>query len=88
MNIAIPPDLEKFISRQVKTGRFSDPQAVVSSALESMRAAEIPDASEHEELRKAIAAGINDLENGRSTAWNAEEIKAEGRRLLAARKTT
>lgn len=33
MNVALKPELEKFVEEQVKTGRFDTPEAVVAAAL-------------------------------------------------------
>ncbi len=86
MEIAISEADEKFINQQVSAGHFPDPRTVISRALEALRETRIPNTSDSDALRKAIAAGIDDLDNGRSDVWDADQIKAEGRRLLAARK--
>ncbi len=39
-----------------------------------------------EQLRKEIARGMEQVERGQVTPFDAEEIKAEGRRRLASRR--
>ena len=85
MTVSIPQDLEEFVSDQVRTGRFSDPQAVVRKALSAMREFAIVDGTNEEELRHAVRIGIEALDNGESGPWDPEAIKATGRRLMQER---
>jgi antitoxin ParD1/3/4 len=83
MTISIPPELEKFVEQQVKSGHHPDPSHVIACALSAMRDAAVLEAADVGELRRAVKEGWDDLRAGRSAPWDAEEIKAEGRRLLA-----
>jgi antitoxin ParD1/3/4 len=76
MTISLSPELEHFVSEEVKEGRFSTPEDVVSSALQMLKA--------EEELRRKIRVGIEQADRGDFVEFNAETIKREGRQRLAA----
>ena len=75
------PDLEKFITDQVKRGAYADASGVINDALEALRE-QLQDA---EDLRQEVAMGLEQAERGEFVDFTAEDVKAEGRRILAAR---
>ena len=82
MDIALPPELERFISEKVSAGRYPDANAVVAGALEALIAQDA--AEDIERLRDQIDNGIRQLDAGEGEPWDAKEIKAEGRRAYSA----
>jgi antitoxin ParD1/3/4 len=85
MTISIPPELEKFLRDKVSGGQFSDETQVVVEAIQFFKAQDDLFRGDLEWLRKEIAVGLDEAERGLCTPFDAEEIKAEGRRLLASR---
>ncbi|WP_421758753.1 type II toxin-antitoxin system ParD family antitoxin [Devosia sp.] len=74
---------EKFVRDLVATGRYASASEVMRDALRLLEDAEILRDTRTEELKKLIQEG---LDSGESEPWDVEEIKAEGRRRLAAKK--
>ena len=74
---------ETFIRELVDSGRYSSASEVVRDAMRLLEDAEILRKVRTEELKKLIQEG---LDSGDSEPWDVEEIKAEGRRRLAAKK--
>jgi putative addiction module CopG family antidote len=81
MNFKLRPDLEKFLHEQVKRGEYGDASGVVNRALEVLQ----EQLGEADDLRQEAAIGVEQAERGEFAEFTAEDIKAEGRRLLAAR---
>lgn len=74
---------EKFVRELVESGRYNSASEVLRDGLRLMEDAEILRKVRTEELKKLIQEG---LDSGESEPWDVEEIKAEGRRRLAAKK--
>lgn len=87
MTIALhlPADLQEFIEQAVKSGRFSDEEELMCEALETLRTREEFRQFQLARLKDKLNAGLADRDAGRVAAWNGEEIKRQGRALLAAR---
>jgi len=81
MHFQLRPDLEKFLNDEVKRGKYGDANGVVNKALEVLK----EQTEDVEDLRREAAIGIEQAERGEFVEFTAEDIKAEGRRLLAAR---
>jgi antitoxin ParD1/3/4 len=86
MDIRLLPDLERFVKESVSAGQYANSNEVVNSALAVLRAQDRWIADHREKLRRQVAVGLRELETGESAVWDPEEIKAEGRRLLAAKR--
>lgn len=87
MSIALnlPSDLQEFVDDAVKSGRFSDEEELIREALETLRTREEFIEFQREKIREKLRAGLADVEAGRVAAWDSDEIKREGRALLARR---
>jgi putative addiction module CopG family antidote len=81
MKFLLRPDLERFVNEQVKGGAYGDASGVINKALEVLKE-RLEDA---EDLRHEAAIGVKQAERGEFAEFTAEDVKAEGRRLLAAR---
>jgi antitoxin ParD1/3/4 len=86
MNVVLKPDLEKFVREQVAAGHFADANAIINDALQAFREQEEFTPEYQAYLRREIALGIDDLENGRISELTAEQIIAEERARLKTRK--
>ena len=74
---------EKFVRELVESGRYNSASEVLRDGLRLLEDAEVLRNVRTEELKKLIQEG---LDSGESEPWDVEEIKAEGRRRLAAKK--
>jgi putative addiction module CopG family antidote len=82
------PELEKFVEEQVKAGTYLSPEDVVSGALALLRGHAQTSVADIEELKAAIAVGVDEANRGLSEPWDADEIAAEvERRIRSERKT-
>ena len=85
MDITLRPEFEALVEEKVRAGKFGTADDVVSFALTLLREQQDdPDPAAIAELRREVDIGLAELERGEAEEWDAEEIKAEGRRLLAA----
>lgn len=86
MTVVVGPEFARYIEDKVRTGQFGNPNDVVADALRLLKTQETWTAADVEELRREVAIGIEQLDRGESGPWSAEEIKSDGRRLLAKRR--
>lgn len=81
MPIELAPDLEAIVREKVKAGEYDSPDALLRDAVARLDVDAIIDAWPVEELRAAIAVGIDQLERGESR--DGEEVMAELRARFA-----
>ncbi len=74
---------EKFVRELVESGRYNSASEVLRDGLRLLEDAEVLRNVRTKELKKLIQEG---LDSGESEPWDVEEIMAEGRRRLAAKK--
>jgi len=79
----LPAELQEFVEEAVKSGRFSGEEELVCEALESLRTREEFRQFQLGKLKDKLRAGVADLDEGRVAEWNGEDIKRQGRALLA-----
>lgn len=82
-SVALGTHFEEFIKAQLAAGRYNNVSEVVREGLRLLEDQEALRKLKLEQLRADIQAG---LDSGPATPLDMEEIKAEGRRLLAARR--
>lgn len=85
MNVSLTPQLEDMVRQKVASGLYTSASEVVREALRLMEEQDRMRATRLEQLRQDIRDGFN---SGDPTPWDAEEIKKEGRKRLAARSKT
>lgn len=86
MNLSLKPELERFVAEKVKTGQCSDASDVVNGALPSLRDQE-PFAPEQEaRLKREALKGLEELDRGEVSDFDAASIIAQQRRRLKDRK--
>ena len=83
MNVSLTPELEKLVSRKVKTGRYQTASEVVREALRALEERDQVAALRLHELRKEMQKGLK----GKATPFDPEETKREVRRRIAAAKS-
>jgi antitoxin ParD1/3/4 len=86
MNISLTRELRALVEERVRSGRYQSASEVVREALRLLQDVEEVRDLRLKSLRKAIAAGLSDLDRGRSTSFDAKAlagIKARARRSAA-----
>jgi antitoxin ParD1/3/4 len=86
LTVTISPELAKYVEEKVSTGQFATPSEVIDDALRLLKTQETWSAADVEELRREVAIGIEQLDRRDSGPWSADEIKSDGRRMLASRR--
>lgn len=76
MNVDLTPQLEEMVRQKVDSGLYSSASEVVREALRLMEEQDRLRAARLEQLRQDVRAGLN---SGPATAWDAEQVKREGR---------
>ena len=83
MAISFTPDQEDFVMKRMATGAYDAPYQVIEDAFRLLGAAEEMSRNRIEEIRKAVALGLEQEAAGQEGPWDIEEIKAESRRRAA-----
>ena len=92
MNVSLTPELEELVNKKVKNGMYHTASEVIREGLRLLK--EQDEIKEHRlnQLCKEVDIGIQQIENGRYTDYDvdnlqplADEIIAEGRKRLAKR---
>ena len=85
MNISLNPHFEELVKGKVQSGLYNSVSEVMREALRLLEERDQLRDLRLEELRSEIQKGIN---SGEATPLNIEEIKANGRKRLAAPQMT
>ncbi len=92
MEITLSPELEKFINRKIKSGKFSSPsEAVNELLLRSFKAEEADREAQRENLRREIQKGIDAIREGNCKTYDSademmEDVIKEARAEFDSRK--
>ena len=81
MNISLTPHLEEIVKSKVDSGLYNSASEVMRDALRLLEERDQLRELRFEELRREIQKGID---SGEATPLDMEEIKARGRKRLAA----
>jgi antitoxin ParD1/3/4 len=80
MNVSLTPELEAMIHEKVRAGLYQSASEVVREALRVFREREELRALRLAELRKQVAAGLEQYERGQVGPLDMQKVKARGRR--------
>ena len=93
MNVSLTPMLEELVQRKVATGLYNSASEVIREALRLLQERDELRTMRLGTLRKEISVGLDQLERGEVSEYDdrsldtlAADIKAKGRKRLAARK--
>ena len=82
--LTLPAELQEFVEQALQSGRFLDEKELVCEALETLRTREEFRQFQLAKLKDKLRDGLADREAGRMAEWDGEDIKRQGRALLAA----
>jgi antitoxin ParD1/3/4 len=82
MNICLPPELEEIVRKKLESGRYNSASEVISEALQLLDRYDSTSAPALMKLRADVEAGWRDVEHGRLSDFDPEEIKRRGRERL------
>ena len=77
MALKLPPALAKYVAEKVKTGRYASADDVLVEAVRVMKNVEDAVPGAEDDLRREIDLGLQDIEEGRVSDWDVEEMKRE-----------
>ncbi len=84
MSAVIPPEFQQFVIDGIASGRFRSEDEAVKEGLDLLRSRE----QKLHALRLDIQAGLDDLEAGRSSPFDVEDIIRRGRHRLNTARTS
>jgi antitoxin ParD1/3/4 len=83
MNVSLTPELEEFVTKKVNSGMYQTASEVIREGLRLLRERDELHRQRLEELRRAVAVGLDQAEQGRTTPFTeetVERVKSRGRR--------
>ncbi len=80
MNISLTRELEEFVAKKVESGLYQTASEVIRDGLRLLRERDDLTHAKLDELRKAIALGIEQVEQGKVAPLNAVETLAKARK--------
>jgi antitoxin ParD1/3/4 len=86
MNVSLSRQLQGFIEKKVRTGRYQTASEVVREGLRLIEDRDTQRALQLRRLREEIQVGLDQIEKGQVAPLDVKKIKAEGRKRLAARR--
>lgn len=86
MNVSLTPELEKFVTNKVDTGMYQTASEVIREALRLLRERDEMQNQKLEELRKEIAVGIKDADEGNVSPLDAMDVLTEVRNKRKAKR--
>ena len=86
MNVSLGRQLQGFIEKKVRTGRYQTASEVVREGLRLIEDRDTQRALQLRRLREEIQVGLDQIEKGQVAPLDVKKIKAEGRKRLAARR--
>jgi antitoxin ParD1/3/4 len=80
ISIAIPAELEDFVSEAVASGRYAGPNSLIAAALFSFRDQTELEQIKLKRLRNDIAVGLEQIDSGDCAEWDVESFLARMKR--------
>ena len=76
MNVALTPEMQRFVDDKVRSGQFRSPSDVIDVALSVLKESEALTPEALEELRADVRVGLEQLDRGEAGDWDADDVKA------------
>jgi len=87
LTITLRDEDQQFIDSALKSGRYHTESEAVADAIAELRAREDLHQARLKDLREKVSVGLDQLDEGQGTAWNATSIKSAGQAILASRQS-
>ncbi len=87
LNVSLPIELENRVRQHVASGLYGSASEVIREALRVFEVYQSMQTRTLAALRADIAEGLADVQAGRTSAIDFEELKAEGRAALRSKAT-
>ncbi len=88
MQIALSTEQERYVREKLATGKYSSADEVVAEAFRVLRNVEKMLPSAEDDLRREIQLALDDVENGRVSDWNVDELKQRLQQKLKEKKAS
>jgi antitoxin ParD1/3/4 len=82
MNVSLTPELERLVNDKVATGLYTSASEVVREALRLFKEQDDIRFVTLQELKRDIAAGLDQLDRGQSAVLDMAAVKAKARKRL------
>ena len=79
MTVTLTPEMAALVRGAVSTGDYASSSEIIREALRDWKVKRLEQAKALAEMRAFIAGGLEDLDKGQVSAFDAGEIKALGR---------
>ena len=86
MNVSLTPELERFINQKVQSGKYQTASEVIRDGLRLLLEREELHQKKLDDLRREIAIGIEQADQGKVAPLNAKETLARVRKKRQSRK--
>ena len=86
MNVSLTPELERFVQEKVASGRYNSASEVVRESLRLLEEWDRIKVNRYEALKRDIAVGLKQIEEGKVKPFDPEKIKERVRREISRRK--
>ena len=86
MNVSLTAELEQFIERKLREGKYQTASEVVREALRLLADRDERRSLELQRLRNDIRLGLQDIQEGRVEDLDVKRLKSDARKELNARK--
>ncbi|HLN31429.1 MAG TPA: type II toxin-antitoxin system ParD family antitoxin [Gemmataceae bacterium] len=86
MNVSLTPELEQFVNQKVESGKYQTASEVIRDGLRLLVEREELHQTKLDELRREIAIGIEQADQGKVAPLNAKETLARLRKKRQSRR--
>jgi len=88
MTIKLSAAQEEYIRERMATGKYASEEEVVAEAFRVLRNVEKMMSEAQDDLRRELQQGLDDVDAGRVSDWNVEEMKARLLEQMKAKKAS
>lgn len=82
MNVSLTPELERLVNDKVASGLYTSASEVIREALRLLKGQDDLSALRLQELKRDIAAGLDQLDRGQSSDLDMAAVKAKARKRI------
>lgn len=82
MDLPLTPEVERLINERLESGMYDSANEVIHEAVRLLKERDELQPHRQEELRREIAVGLAEADQGDLAPLDIEVVKAEGRRMI------